>query len=172
MPARSVKRMTAREVASYGVLTALCLILGYLEVLFPLPVAVPGVKLGLGNIVVLFALVAYGRKPAFVLMLFKVCSSALLFGNPAVFPFSMAGGLLSYAVMALVLPSGKLSLVGVSVLGGITHNLGQIAMVALLLGPAIALANVPLLMVAGVITGLAIGFICRASLKALGLTAE
>lgn len=164
--------MSAHDVASYGVLTALCLVLGYLEVLFPLPVAVPGVKLGLGNIVVLFALATYGRKPAFVLMLFKVCSSALLFGNPAVFPFSFAGGLLSFAAMALVLPSGRLSLVGTSVLGGVTHNLGQVIMVALLLGPAIALANVPILLVAGIITGLAIGLICQAALKALGGSGE
>jgi heptaprenyl diphosphate synthase len=162
------KRMTAAQVASYGVMTALCLVLGYLEVLFPLPVAVPGVKLGLGNLVVLFALVAYGRKPAFVLMLFKVGSSAVLFGNPAVFPFSLAGGILSYAVMALALGGDRFSPLGASVLGGIAHNLGQLCMVALLLGPAIALANLPVLIVAGVITGTAIGLICRGAFKALG----
>lgn len=161
------RRMTAYQVASYGVLTALCLILGYLEILFPLPVAVPGIKLGLGNVVVLFALARYGCKPAFILMLFKVGSAALLFGNPAVFPFSLAGGILSYGVMALVLPRGILSVVGTSILGGVAHNVGQSAVVALLLGPAIALVNLPILIIAGLITGLAIGFICRALLKAL-----
>ncbi|MEG0072244.1 MAG: Gx transporter family protein [Raoultibacter sp.] len=171
MHAREQKRMSAHEVASYGVLTALALVLGYLEVLFPLPVSVPGVKLGLGNIVVLFALVEYGRKPALLLMLFKVVVSSLLFGNPAVFPFGLAGGLFAFAVMAIGASFKHLSVIALSMLGGIAHNLGQLVMVTLLLGPYIALANLPVLLVSGLATGLLTGIVCQMALKHFGTAA-
>lgn len=159
--------MSSQQVASYGILTALSLVLGYLEVLFPLPVAIPGVKLGLGNIVVLFALIAYGRRPALLLMLIKVFASALLFGNPSTLPFGLFGGLLSFAVMAGAVSFKSLSIVAVSMLGGVAHNLGQLIVVAVVLGPYVALANLPILLVAGLITGVLTGLVCRFALNAL-----
>lgn len=162
------KRLSAHEVASYGVMTALALVLGYLEVLFPLPVAIPGVKLGLGNIIVVYALISYGPKPAFLLMLFKVVTSALLFGNPAVFPFSLAGGVLSFAIMTIAVRVRFLSVLGVSILGGVAHNMGQALMVTILLGPAVAVANLPILLIAGILTGLVTGLVCRLAFDALG----
>lgn len=167
-----LRRLSAHQVALYGVLTAFSLVLGYLEVLFPLPVAVPGVKLGLGNLVVLYALVVLGPRPAFALMLFKVGSSSVLFGNPAVLPFSLAGGLLSWAVMAGALRTGAFSVTGASVAGGVAHNAGQAAVVALLLGPAVAVANAPVLLVAGLASGLGVGLVCAAALRALGSQAH
>lgn len=161
-------RLSAPSVAFYGVFCAICLVLGYLEILFPLPVAIPGVKLGLGNIVVLITLALRGARPAFALMLFKVVSSALLFGNPAALPISLAGGLLSFAAMALVLGSGRFGVLAASALGGILHNVGQLLVVALLLGPAIAWASAPVLVVAGTVTGVLIGIVSEATLGSLG----
>lgn len=171
-PDNPPRRLTAHQVALYGVLTAFSLVLGYLEVLFPLPVAVPGVKLGLGNLVVLYALVVLGPRPAFALMLFKVGSSSVLFGNPAVLPFSLAGGLVSWAVMAGALRTGAFSVTGASVAGGVAHNAGQAVVVALLLGPAVAVVNAPVLLVAGLATGLGVGLVCAAALRALGSQAR
>ena len=149
----------ARRAALMGVLTALALVAGYLEVLVPLPVSVPGVKLGLGNAVVLFALMRLGARPAGLLMLAKVLCSTLLFANPQMLAFSLAGGALSWAVMALAHRSGLFSVVAVSVLGGIAHNAGQLVAVALLLSVQVALVNVPVLAIAGAVSGAVIGVV-------------
>lgn len=156
-----------RRVALLGTLAALALVLGYVEMLVPLPGAPMGVKLGLGNMVVLFALMRFDVRTALSLMIVKVAGSALLFGNPQVFAFSLAGGLLSWAVMALAVRSGAFSCVGTSVLGGVSHDAGQLIMVALLLSPQVALVNIPLLAVAGVVSGLVVGALTQALLNAI-----
>lgn len=155
----------ARRAALMGVLTALALVAGYLEVLVPLPVSVPGVKLGLGNAVVLFALVRLGARPAGLLMLAKVLCSTLLFANPQMLAFSLAGGALSWAVMALAHRSGLFSVVAVSVLGGIAHNAGQLVAVAVLLSVQVALVNVPVLAIAGAVSGAVIGIVVSSVLR-------
>lgn len=156
-----------RRAALYGVMVALALVAGYVEMLVPAPVAIPGVKLGLGNIVVLFALERMGARPAFLLMLAKVGCSAVLFGNPQVFAFSLAGGVVSWSVMALAVRSGEFSCVATSVLGGISHNAGQLVMVALMLSTQVALATAPILAVAGAVCGFVIGIAVRAVLRAV-----
>ena len=152
----------ARRAALYGVLAALALVAGYLEVLVPLPVTITGVKLGLGNAIVLFALERMGAKPAFILMLIKVACSTMLFANPQMFVFSIAGGVLSWAIMVAGHKSGLFSSISISVLGGIA-----LIMVALTLSPTVALVNAPVLAVAGIICGLAIGILVQAVLSAI-----
>lgn len=157
----------ARRAALYGALTALALVAGYVEMLVPLPVTVPGVKLGLGNVVVLFALERLGARPAALLMLAKVACTTILFANPQAFIFSLAGGVLSWAVMALANRSGWFSTTSCSVLGGVAHNAGQLIMVAAVLSPQVALVNAPVLAVAGVVCGLATGVLTQALLRAV-----
>lgn len=159
----------ARRAALYGLMCALALIAGYLEVLVPLPVTIPGVKLGLGNAVVLWALVLLGARAAGAIMLVKVVCSALLFANLQALAFSLAGGALSWALMALAWRSGLFSVVGTSVVGGVMHDIGQLAMVALLLSPTVALVNLPVLVVMGAVCGLLIGVVDRALLRAVPL---
>lgn len=156
-----------RRAALYGVLTAAALACGYLELLIPLPVTVPGVKLGLGNIVILMALERLGAKAGFFLMFIKVIASTLLFANLQMLIFSLAGGLLSWAVMALAVRSGAFSTVATSVLGGIAHNGGQLIAVAALLSGRVALVNMPVLAVSGVLCGAAVGVAARLVLRAL-----
>lgn len=156
-----------RRAALYGVLTAAALVCGYLELLIPLPVTVPGVKLGLGNIVILMALERLGAKAGFFLMFIKVIASTLLFANLQMLIFSLAGGLLSWAVMALAVRSGAFSTVATSVLGGIAHNGGQLIAVAALLSGRVALVNMPVLAVSGVLCGAAVGVAARLVLRAL-----
>lgn len=156
-----------RRAALYGALVAMALVAGYIETLIPLPVAIPGVKLGIGNVVVLFAIERLGARRAFLLMLFKVSASSVLFGNPQIFIFSLSGGLLSWAVMSLAAKSGLFSAMGASVLGGVSHNAGQLIMVALVLTYQVALVNAPILAVSGVICGLAVGALAQALLNAI-----
>lgn len=156
-----------RRAALYGVLTAAALVCCYLELLIPLPVTVPGVKLGLGNIVILMALERLGAKAGFFLMFIKVIASTLLFANLQMLVFSLAGGLLSWAVMALAVRSGAFSTVATSVLGGIAHNGGQLIAVAALLSGRVALVNMPVLAVSGVLCGAAVGVAARLVLRAL-----
>lgn len=162
----------ARRCALLGVLCALALIAGYLEVLIPLPITVPGVKLGLGNAVVLFALVRLGPNPAGLLMLAKVICSTLLFANMQTLMFSLAGGMLSWLVMAAAVRSRLFSVIAASVLGGVAHNAGQLLVVALLLSPQVALVNAPVLAISGVVAGAIIGLIVRAVLATSSGTAE
>lgn len=156
-----------RRAALYGVLTAAALVCGYLELLIPPPVTVPGVKLGLGNIVILMALERLGARAGLFLMFIKVIASTLLFANLQMLVFSLAGGLLSWAVMALAVRSGAFSTVATSVLGGLAHNTGQLVAVAVLLSGRVALVNMPVLAVSGVLCGAAVGVAARLVLRAL-----
>lgn len=156
-----------RRIALYGLLTCVALVAGYLEALIPLPVTVPGVKLGLGNVVVLFGLERLGARPALYLMLAKVLCAGVLFANPSMMLYSLAGGTLSWALMALAEKSRWFSPLSVSVIGGVAHNAGQLLLVAALLSPAVALANAPVLAVSGVIAGLAVGALVQLALRAV-----
>lgn len=156
-----------RKAAYYGILAAAALVCGYLEALIPLPVTVPGVKLGLGNAVVLLALTWMGPRPAVAIMLVKVVASTLLFANVQMLAFSLAGGLLSWAVMTLAHRSGLFSTIATSVLGGLAHNAGQLIVVAMLLSRQVALVNAPVLAVAGVLCGAGVGLVAHLILRAL-----
>ena len=161
------KRLTTQKIARYGILISLALVFGYVEYLIPLPFAVPGVKLGLGNILVLFTMLSYGYAPAFLIMLVKVVASSILFGNPTIFVYSIAGGLLSYAVMALCTKSGTFSILLTSVLGAVFHNVGQLLIVWLFFNYLVVIANLPILLIAGVATGIITGKVCELAIKAV-----
>ena len=157
----TARRMSAFEVATYGLLAAVALIFGYVEALFPLPLPVPGIKLGLGNIVVLFALAGFGWRAGLAIVLVKVVVSALLFGNPMVLMYSAGGAALSFAAMWVALHWSRLSIVGVSMVGGVFHMVGQLAVVAFTFSPYVALVYLPVLMISGLVTGLLTGYVCR-----------
>ena len=157
----TARRMSALEVATYGLLAAVALIFGYVEALFPLPLPVPGIKLGLGNIVVLFTLAGFGWRAGLAITLVKVVVSALLFGNPMVLMYSAGGAALSFAAMWVALHWSRLSIVGVSMVGGVFHMVGQLAVVAFTFSPYVALVYLPVLMISGLVTGLLTGYVCR-----------
>lgn len=150
--------MKSKKVAIYGLLIALAFILSYIESLFPIPVPVPGIKLGLANLVVLTALYTMGVKEAFALSIIRIILVGFTFGNPSTMIFSMAGGLLSWLLMSLLKKSNKFSQVGVSVIGGISHNVGQIIAAILVVNFNI-IYYLPFLLISGVITGALIGIL-------------
>lgn len=151
-----------KRIAFYGVMISLALVFSYLESFIPVNaiIPIPGVKLGLANIVVLFALYTMKFKDALIIAIIRIIIAGLLFGNPMTIAYSLAGGLLSLAVMSL-LKKTNLSMIGVSMVGGICHNIGQLA-VAIILTETVRIAYyVPVLLISGLITGLLMGYVAK-----------
>ncbi len=151
---KKVNRLTL-----YGVLTALALILSYVEASLPAFVAIPGMKLGLTNIVVMFALYAMGERAAGLINITRILIAALLFGTVLSLAFSLAGGILSLIVMVIAKRTDKLGLVGVSVLGGLSHNIGQILVAMIVMNTKAIALYLPFLWITGIISGIVIGVI-------------
>ncbi len=156
-----------RTVAYCGVLTALAMIFSYVETLIPINFGVPGVKLGLANLVVLSGL--YYLRPAQVLAISaaRIVLTGFLFGNGVSILYSLAGGLLSFCVMLLLRKAGGFSPAGVSVAGGVSHNIGQLLIAMLVLRTVHLAWYLPVLLVSGAVTGLLMGLLTGRILKAL-----
>lgn len=158
------KLSATKKTAFLGLAAALSLLFSYVEVLMPpLYAAVPGIKLGLPNIVILYLLYALGLRYASFVSLARVAISSLLFGNVMTLAYSAAGAVLSLVVMWLIRKTGFLSEVGVSVAGGVTHNLGQVLVAVLLLDTPQIGYYMLVLTVTGTISGICIG-LCGAYL--------
>ncbi len=151
--------MKSKKIALYGILTALALVLSYLESLIPLSFAVPGVKLGLTNIAVLFALYKLGAGDACIISLVRVLLASLLFGNAYSLAYSLSGAVLSLLVMLLLKKYARFSVTGVSVAGGVAHNAGQVLMAALIMENVGIAAYLPVLCVSGTAAGVCIGLL-------------
>jgi len=149
--------MRSRKVALYGLLTALAMILSYVETLVPLSVAVPGIKIGLANIAVVFALYRLGWKDAAAVSAVRVLLVSLTFGNAFSMIYSLAGAALSLAAMTAAKACGRFGSVGVSVLGGVFHNVGQILVAVFVLETARLAYYLPFLCVSGVVAGVFVG---------------
>ena len=144
-------------VAEYGTLIALAMVLSYLESLIPAFFAVPGMKLGLTNTVVLFALYTRGKGSALIINLIRIMLVSLLFSNGVSMYYSIAGGLLSFAVMIMMKRS--FGIITVSVCGGIAHNIGQILAAVILLQTASIAWYLAVLWFTGLLSGALIGII-------------
>lgn len=151
--------MKNNKLTKIAILVTLCLILSYVEVLIPFNFVIPGVKLGLSNIVIVYALYAFDLKTAFSINIIRIVLSALLFTNPITMLYSISGGVLSFIAMVLIKQVKCLSLISVSVTGGIFHNVGQILMAMVVLSSAKIIYYLPVLMFCGILTGILTGYI-------------
>jgi heptaprenyl diphosphate synthase len=150
--------METKRMTRFGLLIALAFIFSYIETLFPFVFPVPGMKIGLANIVVVTALYELGGRDAFLLSLVRILLVSLTFGGGfSPMMYSLGGGILSAGVMILLQKTGKFSAIGVSVAGGVCHNIGQICVAALILGTAELIYYLPWLMIGGAVTGVLIG---------------
>ena len=159
------KRLTEKQLAEYGLLIALALVLSYVEALVPFSVAVPGVKLGLANIVVVFALYRLGKAEAFAISILRVLLMTFMFGNAFALFYSLSGAVLSFGVMLLLLKIGRFSSIGVGIGGGVFHNIGQILCAMALLGTKQIAYYLPVLLISGTVAGIAIGVIAGILIK-------
>ena len=146
----------AKKTALLGMLVALAFVLSYIETLIPVNLGIPGAKLGLANLVVMVALYTLGTKEAFALSMVRIL---LTFSSMAAMLYSFAGGLLSFAVMYLAKRSKLFSAAGVSVLGGISHNAGQIFVAMWVLDTATLIYYLPVLAITGIASGTVIGLL-------------
>lgn len=153
------KKMTGKQIAEYGLMIALAMVLSYVEFLIPFSVAIPGVKLGLANIVVMFALYRLGTPQAFVISMLRVFLMTFMFGNAFALMYSLSGAVLSLIVMLLLLKTGKFGPVGIGAAGGVAHNIGQILCAMVLLETSRLVYYLPVLFVSGTIAGVVIGII-------------
>jgi len=149
----------ARAAALYGMLVALAFIFSYIESMIPFPVPVPGVKLGLANLVNVVGLYTVGTVGTVAVSLVRIVLVGFTFSNPASMLYSLAGGFLSLAVMIPAKKFDWFGKAGVSILGGIFHNIGQLSVAALVTEQAGVFTYLPVLLVAGVVTGAAIGLL-------------
>lgn len=157
--------MKVKKVALLGLCVALAMIMSYIESLFPLNFAVPGIKMGLANIVIIFLLYRADFASACAVSLIRVFLVSLLFGNIMMMAYSLAGAALSLFVMFILKKSGKFSVVGVSIAGGVMHNAGQIIMAIILLGAKQIAYYLPVLAVTGTVTGVLIGIAASIVIK-------
>ena len=163
-----MRNQGARRIAFSGLLTSLMLVFGLIERQFPLPIAVPGVKLGLANSVLLYSLYMLGIRQSVVLMLLKALLSWLIYMNLSAMIYSLAGGVLSLIAMILVMRIKGVSVIGVSALGAVFFNVGQILAAMLVLNtPQLLLTYLPVLMISGVVTGVLTGMVAQTVMKHL-----
>lgn len=155
------------KVAYFGVLTALALIFSYIETMIPIHFGIPGVKLGFANLIVVIALYKMGIKEAYTLSIVRVILAGFIFGNLFSILYSLAGGLLSLTMMVVLKKTEKFSVFGVSMAGGVFHNIGQLIMAAIVLESLSIAYYFPILLVSGVVTGLLIGLVSNEMLKRL-----
>ena len=157
MPLQNNRDVT-HKIAYISVMTALAAVTGYLEQLIPVNFfGIPGVKLGLANIVSLIALYIFDAGYAFIIMLLRVILIGAMFGNMYAILFGLAGGTLSILVMTALKRTGLFGIAGISAAGGVCHNLGQLMIAVFTLDSLNLIFYVPLLAVSGTVCGLVTG---------------
>lgn len=154
------------KTAFFGVYIALALILSYVEALIPISFGVPGIKLGLANLIIVIVLYKSRRiTDAFIISVIRIILSGFMFGNMFAIIYSLAGGILSLLVMVFLKSKGSFSLVGVSIAGGVFHNIGQLIVAMIVVETYKISFYLPVLLIAGLITGALIGVVAGEILK-------
>ena len=155
------------KVAYFGVFTALALIFSYVESLIPIHFGIPGVKLGLANLIIVIALYKMSIKETYILSIARIVLAGFMFGNLFAILYSLAGGMLSLTIMCVLKRVGKFSVLGISIAGGVFHNVGQLIMAAFVLESISIGYYFPVLLISGLVTGFVIGFISNEMMKRL-----
>lgn len=151
----------SRKVTYAAILVALAMTFSYIEVLIPINVGLPGMKLGLANLVVLIGFYILKPQEVFFISLVRILLMGCLFGNGLSLMYSLSGGILSYLIMLLLKNIKGFSIVGISIAGGVSHNVGQILAAILIIQNNKIIYYLPPLMIAGIITGALIGFLAK-----------
>ena len=154
------------KTAYFGVYISLALILSYVESLIPISFGVPGIKLGLANIVIVIALYkAEKASYALIVSVIRIILSGFMFGNMFAILYSLAGGILSFLIMVFLKKKGSFSIMGVSIAGGVFHNIGQLIVAMIVVESYKIGFYLPMLLIAGLITGALIGIVSGEVLK-------
>lgn len=155
------------KVAYFGVFTALALIFSYVESLIPIYMGIPGVKLGLANLIIVIALYKMSIKETYILSVVRIVLAGFMFGNLFGILYSLAGGILSLTTMCILKKTDKFSVYGISMVGGVFHNIAQLIMAAIVLESVSIGYYFPVLLISGLVTGFVIGLISNEMMKRL-----
>lgn len=147
----------SKDVANLALLISLALVFSYVEAIIPFNPGIPGVKLGVANIVTVITLYMFGNRDAFIVSVIRVLIAGLLFNGAFGACYAMAGAAVSLTGMILLRKTGLFSPVGVSMAGGVLHNLGQLLVAAALIEDMKIFFYFPVLMFSGIIAGIAVG---------------
>ena len=161
--------MNQKKIAYLGLFAAVAIIFGYVESLIPFFAGIPGIKLGLANLAVLFILEKYSWKEAALVSMVRIFIIGFMFGNLFSILYSLAGAALSLTVMTLMKKKSDFSILGISVAGGVSHNVGQLIVAAIIVDNTSLLYYTPALLISGVVTGLLIGMLTREVLRRIRL---
>ncbi|MCU6762553.1 Heptaprenyl diphosphate synthase component I [uncultured Roseburia sp.] len=156
-----------KKIALLSMLVALALVCSYVEVLVPIQVGLPGMKLGLANLVIVTGLYFLNAREILAVSIVRIMLSAFMFGNGMSLIYSLAGGVLSLALMLLLKKNKGFSIVGISIAGGVFHNVGQLLIALVIVDNINLVFYFPVLMVAGALTGTVIGIVSKKILEAL-----
>lgn len=160
--------MMAKRIAYCAMLTALAMIFGYVEALIPFSFGIPGIKLGLANLVIVVALYMLPANQVFFIQLARIVLVSFLFGNMSMMLYSLSGGILSFFIMCLLKRKKDFSIIGVSIAGGVSHNIGQLIVASLVVQNIWLAYYLPVLMIAGLVTGFLIGILAHKILPLVG----
>lgn len=164
---RAMEKSMAKKTAFLGMMVALAFVFSYLESLVPISIGIPGIKLGLANLVAIVTLYTIGVKEACAVSLIRILLTGFTFGSPASMAYSLAGGALSILAMIATRKINLFSAAGVSVLGGVFHNVGQIVLAMFVVENAKLLYYLPVLILSGTIAGAVIGILAGILIKRL-----
>lgn len=150
-----------KRIANASMLVALALIFSYVEILIPFSFGIPGIKLGLANIVVVTGLYILNPKEVLGILVARIVLVSFLFAGMSTMIYSLVGGILSFGIMLLLKKCKGFSTIGISIAGGIVHNTGQLIVAALVVESLNIFYYMPVLMVSGLITGMLIGIVAE-----------
>lgn len=167
-----IKKNKSHNVALASMLAALALIFSYVEAILPLSIGIPGVKLGIANLVIIIALYTLGFRYAMTINVIRILVAGLLFNGAFGAMYSLAGGLVSLFVMYILKKTGLFSVTGISMAGGVAHNLGQLLVAALIVSTMKLFYYFPVLLFSGMISGVLIGILAHLVLKKLPKTLD
>ena len=158
-----------KKIALLSLLISQALVLHIIERAIPIPIPVPGIKLGLANVISLFTIIVFGYKETIILILIRTFLGSLFGGGLSSFLYSIAGGILSGSIMSFMYIKYKtiFSIPTISVVGAVFHNIGQIAVASIVLENFRLFYYLPVLLVSGVITGIMIGFMVQFTMEPL-----
>lgn len=167
-----MKKTNIKRLCTLALMIALAFAFSYLESLIPFNFGIPGIKLGIANLVVIIALYTMNAKDALFISIIRILLSGLAFSGPFAMIYSLIGGLLSFLVMFIAKKSNKFSPIGVSALGGTVHNFGQILVAAVVMRTYRIIYYFPILMIVGLLTGILNGIIADIIIKRIAKTGD
>lgn len=167
-----MKKNNIKRLCTLALMIALAFAFSYLESLIPFNFGIPGIKLGIANLVVIVALYTMNAKDALFISIIRILLSGLAFSGPFAMIYSLIGGLLSFLVMFAAKKNNKLSPIGVSALGGTVHNFGQILVAAVVMRTYRIIYYFPILMIVGLVTGILNGIIADIIIKRIAKTGD